>query len=105
MLVGSLGLLPSASVGARTALFEPIHGSYPQAAGKNVANPVAAILSAAMLLDGFGLTAEASAVRDAVRLTLESGAGTEDLRADRICTCSETGDLVAAALTAVPAIA
>ena len=56
---GSIGLLASASVGEGTALFEPIHGSYPQAAGKNIANPVASILSAAMLLEYFGLMEEA----------------------------------------------
>jgi 3-isopropylmalate dehydrogenase len=57
---GSIGLLASASVGEKSALFEPIHGSYPQATGKGLANPVASILSAAMLLDHFGLTKEAS---------------------------------------------
>src|SRR3954464_14872066 len=51
VISGSLGMLPSASVGERTAMFEPIHGSYPQAAGKDIANPVGSILSAAMLLD------------------------------------------------------
>ena len=56
VISGSLGLLPSASIGSFTALFEPIHGSYPQAAGKDIANPVGSILSAAMLLDHFGLT-------------------------------------------------
>jgi 3-isopropylmalate dehydrogenase len=102
VLVGSLGLLPSASVGAKTALFEPIHGSYPQAAGKDIANPMAAILSAAMLLDSFGLAEEAQAVRDAVRQTLESGAGTEDIQAKTICKCSEVGNLIVAALQASP---
>jgi 3-isopropylmalate dehydrogenase len=51
VITGSLGLLPSASVGNSTALFEPIHGSYPQAAGKDIANPLGSILSAAMMLD------------------------------------------------------
>jgi homoserine O-acetyltransferase len=55
VLTGSLGMLPSASVGNKTALFEPIHGSYPQAAGKDIANPIGAILSAAMLLDHLGI--------------------------------------------------
>lgn len=55
VISGSLGMLPSASVGAKVALFEPIHGSYPQAAGKNIANPMATILSAAMLVEHLGL--------------------------------------------------
>ena len=54
VISGSLGMLPSASVGAKVALFEPIHGSYPQAAGKNIANPMATILSAAMMLEHVG---------------------------------------------------
>ncbi|MEI6410185.1 MAG: 3-isopropylmalate dehydrogenase [Bacteroidota bacterium] len=95
VLVGSMGLLPSASVGEKTSLFEPIHGSYPQAAGKDIANPMAAILSAAMLLDSFGLVTEANTVRDAVRETLEAGIGTEDLKATTIFGCSKIGDFVA----------
>src|SRR5580765_6778071 len=55
VISGSLGLLPSASIGKGAALFEPIHGSYPQAAGKDIANPIGSILSAAMMLDHFGL--------------------------------------------------
>src|SRR6059058_1650689 len=62
VITGSLGLLPSASIGNGVALFEPIHGSYPQAAGKDIANPLGCILSAAMLLDHFGLAKEANAV-------------------------------------------
>ncbi len=54
VISGSLGLLPSASIGKGAALFEPIHGSYPQAAGKDIANPLGSILSAAMLLDHLG---------------------------------------------------
>ncbi len=64
VITGSLGLLPSASVGIHTSVFEPIHGSYPQAAGKNIANPVATVLSAAMLLElALNLTEEAEAIR------------------------------------------
>src|SRR6202012_778381 len=71
VITGSLGLLPSASVGEKTALYEPIHGSYPQAAGKNIANPLGAILSAAMLLQtSFGLDKEAAAIRKAVEDSL-----------------------------------
>jgi len=51
VITGSLGLLPSASVGIHTSVFEPIHGSYPQAAGKDIANPLATVLSAAMMLE------------------------------------------------------
>ena len=63
VISGSLGMLPSASVGSEVALFEPIHGSYPQAAGKNIANPMATILSAAMLLEHLGLDTERRAGR------------------------------------------
>ena len=66
VLAGSLGMLPSASVGNTVALFEPIHGSYPQAKGKDIANPMGSILSAAMLLDHLGMQKEASIVREAV---------------------------------------
>ncbi|MEJ7671580.1 MAG: isocitrate/isopropylmalate family dehydrogenase [Chitinophagaceae bacterium] len=60
LLRGSLGLLPSASIGNSSALFEPIHGSYPQAAGKDIANPLGSILSTAMMLDYFNMKEEAS---------------------------------------------
>lgn len=79
VLNGSLGLLPSSSLGKGTALFEPVHGSYPQAKGKNIANPMAAILSAAMMLDYFGLAAEAALVRQAVHKAITRGKVTSDL--------------------------
>ena len=101
VLPGSLGLLPSASVGAKTALFEPIHGSYPQAAGQDIANPMAAILSVAMLLDSFQLTEAADMVRDAVRELLESGAGTADLQTTTILRCSEVGSLLCRSIGAL----
>ena len=67
VISGSMGLLPSASVGVHTSVFEPIHGSYPQAAGKNIANPIAAILSAAMMFEyAFKLTEEADLIKEAV---------------------------------------
>jgi len=79
-LVGSLGLLPSASLGAGPGLFEPVHGSAPALAGKDVANPVGAILSAAMLLrDGCALPAPAAAIEDAVERVLSAGLRTPDL--------------------------
>jgi 3-isopropylmalate dehydrogenase len=91
---GSMGLLASASVGAHTSLFEPIHGSYPQAAGKNIANPVAAILSAAMMFEyAFGLMDEGKAIREAVAASLAAGVTTEDLGGSR--STSEVGDWIA----------
>lgn len=92
MLVGSLGLLPSASVGAKTALFEPIHGSYPQAAGKDIANPIASILSAAMMIESFGMVEEAQLVRQSVENLLESGAGTQELKPQTVYGCRQVGD-------------
>jgi 3-isopropylmalate dehydrogenase len=79
VIAGSLGLLPSASIGTKNALFEPIHGSYPQAAGKDIANPLGSILSAAMMLEHFGLHEEATKVRTAVQWTLESNFVTKDI--------------------------
>lgn len=96
ILAGSLGMLPSSSIGAETALFEPIHGSYPQAAGKDRANPIATILSAGMMLDYLGLRKEAKDVGRAVRLFLENGFGTPDLKAEKTVECSFAGELLAA---------
>ena len=77
---GSLGLLPSASLGAGAGLFEPVHGSAPDIAGKDVANPIGAIASAAMLLsDGLGLKTEGAAVIAAIERTLASGLRTADI--------------------------
>lgn len=79
-LVGSLGLLPSASVGGRGGLFEPVHGSAPDIAGQNKANPIAAIASAAMLLrHGLEAHAEATSIEKAIGDTLASGIRTADL--------------------------
>lgn len=95
VLSGSLGLLPSASVGNRAALFEPIHGSYPQAAGKDIANPIGSILSAAMLLDYFGLEEEATVVRNAVEWTLLNGFVSKDIDPVNNYSTSAIGDLIA----------
>lgn len=97
VISGSLGMLPSASVGAKVALFEPIHGSYPQAAGKNIANPMATILSAAMLLEHLGLNTEGKAIREAVNRAIENGVVTEDLvnAGEKASSTSEVGDFVA----------
>ncbi len=80
VITGSLGMLPSASVGIHTSVFEPIHGSYPQAAGKDIANPLATILSAALMFEyAFGLMEEGKAIRDAVTASMETGVVTEDI--------------------------
>ncbi|NJN33822.1 MAG: 3-isopropylmalate dehydrogenase, partial [Saprospiraceae bacterium] len=99
VITGSLGLLPSASIGENTGMFEPIHGSYPQATGKDIANPCAAILSAAMLLDYFGLYEEAKAVRVAVDHLLSHGIVTKDLNSKKWYSTSTIGDLVAEHIT------
>ncbi|MBS2210605.1 3-isopropylmalate dehydrogenase [Carboxylicivirga mesophila] len=96
VITGSLGLLPSASVGVHTSVFEPIHGSYPQAAGKDIANPIATVLSAAMLLESLDLLDEAKAVRDAVNESLDAGVVTEDIARDgKASKTSEVGDWLA----------
>ncbi len=81
-VVGSLGLLPSASVGGKVGLYEPIHGSAPDIAGQGIANPLGAILSAAMLLrHSFQLEAEAASIESAVREVFAAGHRTRDLAA------------------------
>lgn len=99
VITGSLGLLPSASVGIHTSVFEPIHGSYPQAAGKNIANPLATILSAAMLLEALDLTEEAAVVRKAVDESMDQGVVTEDIAQDKASSTSEVGDWIADAIS------
>ena len=94
VISGSLGLLPSASIGKGTALFEPIHGSYPQAAGKDIANPLGSILSAAMLLDHLGLTEEAQAVRVAVNWSLAEDIVTQDINPNHYHFTSIVGDMI-----------
>lgn len=80
VIAGSMGLLASASIGTHTSLFEPIHGSYPQAAGKDIANPLAAVLSAAMMFEyAFNAKEEGALIRRAVAASLEAGIVTEDL--------------------------
>jgi 3-isopropylmalate dehydrogenase len=98
VISGSMGLMPSASVGAETSLFEPIHGSYPQAAGKDIANPLATVLSAAMMFeDAFGLVQEAALIRKVVNESLEAGFVTEDLAEAGIAKkTSEVGDWLTA---------
>lgn len=97
-ITGSMGLLASASIGIHTSVFEPIHGSYPQAAGKNIANPLATILSAAMMFEyAFGLMAEGKAIREAVAKSIAEGIVTEDLaEGAKAYSTSEVGDWIAA---------
>ena len=78
-LIGGLGVAPSANVGERVAVFEPVHGSAPDIAGQGIANPIGAILSAAMLLDHIGEGAAARRVREAVNATLAAGVWPRDL--------------------------
>jgi 3-isopropylmalate dehydrogenase len=94
VISGSLGLLPSASVGSGSALFEPIHGSYPQAAGKDIANPLGSILSAAMMLDYFDLAEEADLIREAVNWTLQNGFVTKDIEPINFYFTSTIGELI-----------
>jgi len=97
MLTGSIGLLPSASLGERTALYEPVHGSAPDIAGRNRANPIAAIASAALLLR-YSLRMEpvAEAVETAIEKVMKRGARTPDLPGkSRPVTTSRMGDLIA----------
>lgn len=79
VIIGSIGLLPSASIGTENAMFEPFHGSYPQAKGKNIANPIASILSTAMLLQHFDLKEESNAVVAAVRKSFKKKVVTPDI--------------------------
>jgi 3-isopropylmalate dehydrogenase len=105
MLAGSLGLLPSASLGdGKRGLYEPIHGSAPDIAGRGIANPVGTILSVAMLLrHSLELTREADALEAAVSRALEGGARTPDVATsgERALTTREMGDAVLGALSRV----
>lgn len=101
---GSIGLLASASIGElressgeskKTGLFEPIHGSAPDIAGQNVANPLATIISAAMMLEFLGEMDSANKITKAVNLALNLGFRTKDLDKDNFISCSSMGDLVA----------
>ena len=95
-ITGSIGLLPSSSLGSEKAgLFEPIHGSAPDIAGKDIANPIATILAAAMMLDNIGLSDEAHAVEKAVGAFLADGYRTPDLGEGKRVGCAEAGRLIA----------
>ncbi len=79
---GSMGLLPSASTGESTPVFEPVHGSWPQATGQNIANPLAQILSVAMMLEHFGLAEEGALVRKAVDASLDANVRTPEIQVE-----------------------
>ncbi|MBG48379.1 MAG: 3-isopropylmalate dehydrogenase [Pseudozobellia sp.] len=96
VISGSMGLMPSASVGSEVSLYEPIHGSYPQAAGKDIANPLATVLSAAMMFEDLGLQQEADDIRRVVNKSLSEGVVTEDLsEGGKSYKTSEVGDWLA----------
>jgi len=83
IITGSIGMLPSAAIGGRVGIYEPVHGSAPKLAGKGVANPLAAIASAALLLRySFELSEEATAIEKSIETVLEQGHRTQDLLRD-----------------------
>ena len=82
VISGSMGLLPSASTGESTPVFEPIHGSWPQAKGLNIANPLAQILSAAMLFEYFNLLEEGALIRKAVDASLDANVRTPEIQVE-----------------------
>ncbi|MBL6661606.1 MAG: 3-isopropylmalate dehydrogenase, partial [Flavobacteriaceae bacterium] len=93
--------MPSASVGTENALYEPIHGSFPQATGLGIANPLATVLSAAMLFEmSFGLTEEGATIRKVVDQSLADGKVTEDLATpgQTALSTSEVGDYLVSLL-------
>lgn len=96
VISGSMGLMPSASIGLHTSVFEPIHGSYPQAAGKNIANPLGTILSAAMMFEyAFKLNEEAQLIQEAVEASLNQAFVTVDLAGgNQARSTSEVGDWI-----------
>ncbi len=96
VITGSLGLLPSASVGIHTSVFEPIHGSYPQAAGKNIANPLGTILSAALMFEySLGIPEAGKLIRDAVEASIAAGIVTVDIAGEgKAHSTSEVGDWI-----------
>ncbi len=94
VIAGSIGILPSASVGFDNALFEPIHGSYPQAAGKNLANPMATILSVAMMLDHLNLPEAGECIRNAVDAALKNGKATADINRKNPLSTTAVGDYI-----------
>jgi 3-isopropylmalate dehydrogenase len=100
VITGSIGMLPSASIGEKTALYEPIHGSYPKATGLNIANPIGTILSVAMMLEiSFNLQKEADEIRKAVQIVINSGAGTKDIATKNIVGTKELTNMIISTIT------
>ena len=95
VITGSLGMLPSASKGSKVSLYEPIHGSFPQAKGKGIANPIATILSAAMMLEDLGETVAGKAIRVAVDKVVAEGFLTSDLNSINPHSTTEVGRRIA----------
>ena len=94
VISGSIGLMPSASIGEKTSVFEPIHGSYPEAAGKNIANPIATILSSSMMFKQLGLNKESELIDYAVRESIKNGQLTKDLSQKKYVSTTELGDWI-----------
>ncbi len=94
VITGSIGMLPSASIGKETALFEPIHGSFPEGAGKNIANPFAAILSVAMMLDWMGMKDAERCIKVSVEAALNAGIATQDINPSAGLSTTDVGDWV-----------
>jgi 3-isopropylmalate dehydrogenase len=98
MVVGSIGLLPSASIGGKVGVYEPIHGSAPDIAGQGIANPIATIMSASMMLRDLGELKAADRIDNAIKAVLKDGYRTKDLSsfdAKEVVSTSEMGSLVA----------
>jgi 3-isopropylmalate dehydrogenase len=95
VITGSLGMLPSASRGDKYSLYEPCHGSYPQAANRDIANPMATILSVEMMYRDFGYFKEADGILAAIDYCIQNQLLTEDLKGANVCKCSELGDIIA----------
>ncbi|WP_418262893.1 3-isopropylmalate dehydrogenase [Flavobacterium faecale] len=94
IITGSIGMLASSSLGDTHALFEPVHGTFPQAKGKNIANPFASILSAALLLEYFGLHKESKKIHDAVEKAIALKVVTMDLNPESKFGTNEVGDFI-----------
>ncbi|WP_185882893.1 3-isopropylmalate dehydrogenase [Blattabacterium cuenoti] len=94
IISSSLGLLPSASIGEKISLFEPVHGSYPQAKGKNIANPLGCILSGSMMLEYFGMVQETKLLEKAVRISIKDGFSTKDINPNSYKNTDEVGDYI-----------
>jgi 3-isopropylmalate dehydrogenase len=94
VISGSIGLASSASLGDHYAMFEPVHGSFPKAKGRNIANPLATILSAAMLLEHFDLHEEAEVLRQAVEKSIELQITTQDINSSEVHYTNDVGEFI-----------